>query len=951
MNLRSSSALTTPSSDSHTGLFARLARLRRSQTPHEPSPQRYRRWLHNAVRAVLSAAALLLLLLLALLLWLRRVEHRSLPQLDGTLHVDGLAQDVTIARNAQGVPTIHAANLDDLLFAQGYVTAQDRLWQMDMLRRHAAGELAEILGPSLIAHDRMQRYLQLNEAADRSLQNMPDDQLHQLQAYAHGVNAFITTHEDTLPLEFHVLHYSPRPWSPRDSLLVGLVLSEELSNSFPQKLNREELVQHLPANLVQDLYPVGSWRDQPPTQTPLDLSTPTDHIEEIPLDRSQSRLTPPVLAAPHDLLAVFNAVRPANCSSCRAGSNNWAVSGARTASGAPVLANDMHLGLTAPDIWYEALLHADTTPAQRELLVEGVTLPGVPFVIAGRNQQVAWGFTNTGSDVQDVRIEHTRGSEDALEYEGPGGTWTFAQHHRQTIHVRGGRDVQLDVITTSLDMGGETLQTPIISPLYPSERRTLSLAWNIYSSHGVTLPFFEVNSATDAASLVAAFASFAAPSLNLVYADDHHIGFHVVGRVPVRGPVVQHPRTLQSYLLLDTQPAGDEEDETGDTLGQQASPASPTSPTVDSTSSAAPRVDINASSMSFTIGSPIADVPVDALDPNQLWSGFIPYDQLPSVLDPADGIVATANARVTTDTYPYAITNDWVDAYRAERINHLLQRNGLTSADMLRIETDVHSDFDLLLAQRTAYAIDHASPALLRQDARLRQAADLLRHWNGSMQADSAAAAIVSQIYQALWPVLLTAQIQRHDALHTSQRHARADAAQIAALYTWEEKTSALELLLLHQPKRWLPPQCSSWNDFLATTLLNALRKDHAPGDLRRWRYGQVHPVEIAHPLFGSNPLIATALGASTGTGAQANDGDGTTVKQTGRSFGPSERLIVDLGQPEHTLLNITTGESGQPGSPYYLDQFQHWLDGRSYPLPLHTADSKHTLILEAHPQ
>jgi penicillin amidase len=888
---------------------------------------------------------------LALTLWLRHAERRALPQLDGTLHVEGLTQDVTVARNAQGVPTIHAANLDDLLFAQGYVTAQDRLWQMDMLRRHAAGELAELLGPSLVAHDRMQRYLQLNEAADRSLQTMPADQLHQLQAYAHGVNAFIEAHPDSLPLEFHVLHYSPRPWSPRDSLLVGLVLSEELSNSFPQKLNREELVQHLPAALVPDLYPVGSWRDEPPTQTPLDLSAPTDHIEEIPLDRSQSRVTAPMLATPHDLLAVFHAVRPADCSSCRAGSNNWAVSGARTATGAPMLANDMHLGLTAPDIWYEAVLQADTTPAHRELLVEGVTLPGVPFVIAGRNQQVAWGFTNTGSDVQDVRIEHVRGSGDALEYERPGGAWAFVQHDRQTIHVRGGRDVQLDVMSTAFDMGVETMQTPIISPLYPSDHRTLSLAWNIYSAHGVTLPFFEVNSASDAASLVAAFVDFAAPSLNLVYADAQHIGFHVIGRVPVRGPALQHPRILQSYLLLDTQPETDEEDETGDTLSQHSPAASPVDPGLDGASSTTPPVDTNPTSMSFTIGSPIADIPVDALDQSQVWSGFIPYNQLPAVLDPSDGILATANARVTTDTYPYAITNDWVDAYRVERIHHLLQRTGLTSQDMLHIETDVHSDFDLLLAQRTAYAIDHASPALLKRDARLHQAADLLRRWNGDMQADSAAAAIVSQLHQALWPALLTAQIQRHDALHTSRRRANADAMQLTALYTWEEKTSALELLLLHQPARWLPSQFGNWHDFLASTLLDVLHQNHAPGDLRQWQYGKVHPVEINHPLLGSNPMVQAALGTPTGTGTQPNSGDGTTVKQTGRSFGPSERLIIDMSQPEHTLLNITTGESGQPGSPYYLDQFHHWLTGNSYALPLHTTAVQHTLILTAHKQ
>ncbi len=186
--------------------------------------------------------------------------------------------------------------MEDLLFAQGYVTAQDRLWQMDVLRRHAAGELAEILGPSLVKHDEMQRYLQLRAAADRGAASLPADQRRELDAYARGVNAFIGSHRDTLPLEFHLLHYTPRPWTPRDSLLVSLVMWQDLSTTFTQKLDREAFAQHLPQSLLADLYPVGSWRDHPPGQAPPDLTTPHE-IEEIPLDRTQSRLELPSIAS------------------------------------------------------------------------------------------------------------------------------------------------------------------------------------------------------------------------------------------------------------------------------------------------------------------------------------------------------------------------------------------------------------------------------------------------------------------------------------------------------------------------------------------------------------------------------------------------------------------------------------------------------------------------------
>jgi len=229
--------------------------------------RRGRRFLRRLFFACLTIFIIVIGVVVAGAIWSRHVMHAVLPTIDGTLALDGLHAPVTVARNAQGVPSIHASSMEDLLFAQGYVTAQDRLWQMDTLRRHAAGELAEILGPGLVLHDEMQRYLQLRAAADRAAASLPTDQRRELEAYARGVNAFIDSHRDKLPLEFHLLHYTPRPWTPRDSLLISLVMWQDLSTSFPHKLDRELLAQHLPRPLLADLYPVGSWRDHPPTQS------------------------------------------------------------------------------------------------------------------------------------------------------------------------------------------------------------------------------------------------------------------------------------------------------------------------------------------------------------------------------------------------------------------------------------------------------------------------------------------------------------------------------------------------------------------------------------------------------------------------------------------------------------------------------------------------------------
>ena len=247
-------------------------------------------------RILITVGTLTALIAFAFILtctWLRHSMRASLPQLDGALHTPGLTQPVTVTRNAQGVPSIQAANLDDLLFAQGFITAQDRLFQMDLVRRHASGELAEVLGSNLVDHDRLQRTLQIRTAADNAAADLPADQRHQLDAYANGVNAFITQNAGHLPVEFHLLHYKPAPWTARDSLLVSLAMYQDLSTGFPVKLRREALAAHLSADLLADLYPVGSWRDVPPSQPQPDLTTIKPEVEQIPLDRSQSRLTPP----------------------------------------------------------------------------------------------------------------------------------------------------------------------------------------------------------------------------------------------------------------------------------------------------------------------------------------------------------------------------------------------------------------------------------------------------------------------------------------------------------------------------------------------------------------------------------------------------------------------------------------------------------------------------------
>jgi acyl-homoserine lactone acylase PvdQ len=1034
--------------------LAAAARLRKPRsTPNPKQHKQHPKRLLHITETALAVLALILIVVLIAAISLRRDMRAALPQLDGTIHTPGLAAPVTVTRNEQGVPSIHATSLNDLLFAQGYTTAQDRLWQMDALRRHASGELAEILGPSLLDHDKQQRTLQLRAAADNAIAAMSPDQRAQLQSYANGVNAFLTTHPNHLPVEFSFLHYKPTPWQPRDSVLVVLTMWQSLSTEFPRKLAREALMRHLPASLATDLYPVGSFRDHPPSTPPTDLTTPVDEIEQIPLDSTQSSLI-----TPSDILHRTQALGLATCDNCRDGSNNWAVSGTRSASGQPLLSNDMHLGLAVPDIWYEAALHIASPTAPLD--VTGFTLPGVPFVIVGRNTHVAWSFTNLGADVQDLYVEHTRGTGNNLEYQRPDNTWAPVQHHAEHIRVRFGHDVTLDVLTTTHSLGAKTLTTPIISALYPSETRTLSLAWTAFDPTTLALPLLAINTANSGAALAAATATFGGPSLNLIYADDaNHIGYHAIGNIPVRGPAVQHPRALPPLILpTDEQPEPNDEDNqpgaspdqssepdamlnppaslcdglpsrsdrpstnlssqfplsnnlssrpkrearSGETCSSPAAPqlstgtatftdaawhpnttsahflatayepqrrhrrtASPTPPpthtrtrhkTIVPTTKLKPTVTPEPTPsqatiapvpalLDYTIGSPISPIPVDALDPNQQWSGYIPYDALPSITDPPSGILITANARITPDNYPYAIANDWSDPYRVERLHHLLDhRTALTPADMLATELDTHSKLDRFLAHRLAYAVDHASKSTLDADpTRLHQAADILRAWDGNVTLTATAPSIIQAVRPSILYAMIAAQIRAHDHLKANDR----SADQLATLYAWEESGTTLELLLNRQPKHWLPTGFATWNDFLASTLATALHGAHAPHDLSKWTYASTHHTELDHPLFTPGSHLGRILGTKTSPGATPTPGDATTVRASGPAFGPSERFTADLANPASTLANITTGESGNPASPNYLDQFLPWLQGTTFPMPLNQTPTIHTLTLE----
>src|SRR5215470_2431264 len=793
---------------------------------------------HFVLRFFLGFVVLLVVALSAGILggawWLKHAMRDSLPQLDGQVRLPGLSAAVNVRRDQHGVPHIEAATLDDLFEAQGYITAQDRLWQMDMARRLAAGEIAELLGKKLVAHDRMQRVLQMRATAERMAASLSERDRRYFEDYARGVNAFIDTHRDHLPAEFRLLMYRPKPWQPVDSILIGLNMVQILDEHWPMKLEREKIESRLGPTLAADLYPTGSWRDHPPTVAPPDLTAPQQSIPDVPLDESQTSL--------HDLLQLRELTKGTQdvCLECTPGSNEWAISGAHTASGKPLLSNDMHLGHNIPNTWYEVDLKSGG------FHVSGVTVAGMPFVIAGRNNHIAWGFTSLYGDTQDIYVLQTNNQN---EYQS-GDSWHPFERTRETIHVRGGNDITLDVERTDHGV--------VLNPILPGERRTLLLRWAAYDPKASGIPLFDLDCAADWESFRQAVSVWWAPTLNVIYADDQgHIGYQAIGYIPNR------PTRIK--------------------------------------------------------GTPIND--------NQHeWQGFIPYDRMPSTLDPANGILATANSRVTPDNYPFQITLDWAAPYRNERIwKWLSGKDKLKPADMLTLQTDIYSEIDQEFAQRFAYAIDHAS----KTDPRLRQAADLMRTWDGTVSIDSAPAAIVAATKQVFWPMLLQPKL-----------------GDDWKLYEWSSSAFAQEEIIMHAPAQWLPKNYATWDEFLTACVRRGLDENHAPADLHAWHYGYNHPVEIKHPLYGLLPYFKNW----TGTGIQPQSGDTSSVKQVGRDFGPSQRFTMDWSSIDGATENIVMGQSGDPVSAFYRDQWTYWYDGTTFALPFTDASiassTTHTLRL-----
>jgi penicillin G amidase len=451
------------------------------------------RWLR---RLLLLLVLLPVLVGAGLYFWLRT----SLPQTTGTIALAGLSAPATIVRDDAGVPTIRAANARDAAFALGFVHAQDRLFQMDLLRRYGAGRLAEVFGEHALPADRSMRLFGLYRAAERQFAELSPELRGVLEAYAAGVNAYIDRHRGALPPSYYLLRFTPEPWRPADSLVWGKIMALQLSDNYRSELLRARLLRKISPEQLRQLFP------EYPKDGAVALAQFAALYRTLPLDSLRAAL--PDAAAP------------------QGASNNWVVDGRHSASGKPLLANDPHLGFTAPGTWYLVRIE---TPTWR---FTGVTSPGSPLGVIGHNGQVAWGFTTTGGDVEDLYIERLDPA-DPNRYLTPDGPRPF-ETRQEEIRVRGAAPVKLTVRSTR--------HGPVISDISPdaaataSQGNVLALAAT-FLMDGDRTPqgLWDLNHAGDVAAADRALAKFDAPQQNVVLADvEGHIGFVAPARVPIR---------------------------------------------------------------------------------------------------------------------------------------------------------------------------------------------------------------------------------------------------------------------------------------------------------------------------------------------------------------------------------------------------------------------------------
>ncbi|GEN79753.1 penicillin acylase family protein [Actinotalea fermentans] len=827
----------------------------------------------RALRVLIVVALVVVLALVALVAVAAAVVRRPLPDHAGSADLPGLTAEVSVLRDARGVPTIEAATAEDLFRAQGYVHAQDRFFEMDYRRHVTAGRLSELVGENedALAADKVIRTFGWRDVAEQELGLIDESTRRYLQAYAEGVNAYLDSRSaEELAVEYTVLGLQvdvahPEPWDAVDSLAWLKAMAWDLRANYD-----DELARGLTYTTVRDVARVDELFPRYPADEHLSIVAAEADGSDV-ASTGNAVLPADLERALADAQAALDAIPTLVGEGDGVGSNSWVVSGDLTASGAPILANDPHLAISAPGVFMQMGLRCADVGPQCPFDVAGFTFAGFPGVIIGHNADLAWGLTNMGADVTDFFLERVDDETGTYLYDGERKALDV---RTEVIEVNGGDPVELEVRAT--DHGPLVSDVLDIASLAGSPtptggrggRTEVALAWTALTPGRTADAVFRLNTAAGAADVAAAAAAFAVPAQNIVWAStDGHIGYQAPGLIPIRQRVTDGPVPSDGSW------------------------------------------------------------PRPGWDSRYDWQGFVTPQDLPAVQDPPEGYVVAANQAVA-GSGPF-LTNDWDYGYRSQRIRTLLDE-----AIEAGTPIDVELTNQMQLDTWSPFA-DELVPALLGApvaDEFTEEAVDLLRDWDGRQTADSSAAAY----FAAVWSTLLELTFQ-DDLPESVWPNGGSRWLQVVVNLLgdpdnpwWDDRTtvnvveSRDELLsrALETARLELTVQLGKDVRDWEWGRLHTAAPQHAvlggggiPAPVREL----VNPQPLAVP-GGSSIVNATAWDAASGSFAV--------------TAGPAMRMVVDLGDLDASTWVTVTGTSGHPGSVHYTDQFDAWAHGDTFPWP-----------------
>ena len=785
-----------------------------TKTPTTPT----RRWLRRTLLTVVAVAAALA----ALFFWRVRAP---LPVTAGSVAVDALRGNVEIIRDVDGIPHIRANDEADALFGLGYVHAQERLWQMEFQRRVAQGRLSEIVGPEGLPADRLLRTIGLMRAARTAWPKLDGRSRALIEAYIAGINAFLAEHHGGgLPVEFALMRTAPEPWTGADVVAWQKTMALQLSANWRDELLRVRIAARVgdeAAGLLMPAYTPNGPVILPPDAVlrsqPIGTGTPAARAPAGVASGAAADLA--VLSAIIDTLDVAPPLD--------GGSNNWVVSGSRSITGKPLLANDPHLAGQAPAVWYLAHVSGGA------LDVIGATLPGVPGVLIGRNQRIAWGITALLGDVQDLYVEKVN-TRDQAEYNG-----TLEPIHvvQETIKVRGEPDVPLRVRITR--------HGPIITDVLEHPQSTLALRWTGLDAEDATAEcFMRVNLAGTWPEFTEALRRMHVPLLNFVYADvDGNIGYYGPGSFPVRA-------------------AGD------------------------------------------------GSRPVPGWTGDFDWRGYLHESEWPSAYNPSRGYLVSANNKVAPDSYPFLLGSSWEAPYRAARIIDMIERTSkLAVEDIQRMQRDVQSAQVKVVLPFLLKARPTVTPA--------RDAMDFLRDWDGTLDGDSAQAALYEAWYDATVRGLFEDDLGEDVAAAFIARRSLA--------------AKAVDNLIAAGDPSWCDDVRTAEPETRETLLGRTLQRALADmsdrqgtSNLAKWRWDRVNAARFPHRPLDAVPALRRFFSRTVPRG-----GDAFTVTPVmpldEDVFVSSYRQIIDLAGADASRFMIPMGQSGHIWSDRYANLLDAW--------------------------